>query len=352
MARRRKPSTREPLMTSETHAALSAAGRLMLTVAISDYDHVRDFAGGVVRAEGIETNFLTLSIEEIFFRFTKFREWEVSEMSMGKYVSLRSQGDTSLSAIPVFPSRVFRHSSIYVRRDGPVRVPADLKGRKVGVPEWAQTAAVYSRGALIHQYGLALQDIDWVQAGVNQPGRAEKVKLNLPAGTRYTAVPDKSLDAMLLAGELDAVLTAHPPDSFEHGDPRIVRLFPDYRTVEEAYWRDTGIFPIMHVVAIRSDVLARHPWVAMNLFNAFEEAKRRSVARALEVTATRFPVPWIYDLAAKAQAQFGELFPYGVEPNRVTLEAFLQYAFEQGVCHRRLAVDELFTEALAARFKV
>jgi len=339
-------------MTSETHAALSAAGRLMLTIAISDYDHVRDFAGGVVRAEGIEANFLTLSIEEIFFRFTKFREWEVSEMSMGKYVSLRSQDDTSLSAIPVFPSRVFRHSSIYVRRDGPVRVPADLKGRKVGVPEWAQTAAVYSRGALIHQYGVALQDIDWVQAGVNQPGRAEKVRLNLPAGTRYTAVPDKSLDAMLLAGELDAVLTAHPPDSFEHGDPRIVRLFPDYRTVEEAYWRDTGIFPIMHVVAIRSDVLARHPWVAMNLFNAFEAAKQRCVARALEVTATRFPVPWIYDLAAKAQAQFGELFPYGVEPNRVTLEAFLQYAFEQGVCHRRLAVDELFPEALAARFKV
>ncbi|MBI3515634.1 MAG: 4,5-dihydroxyphthalate decarboxylase [Proteobacteria bacterium] len=339
-------------MTAETPAALSAAGRLMLTIAISDYDHVRDFASGRVRAEGIDTTFLTLTIEEIFFRFVKFREWAVSEMSMGKYVALRSQGDTSLTAIPVFPSRVFRHSSIYVRRDGAVRAPADLKGRKIGVPEWAQTAAVYSRGALIHQYGLKLQDIDWYQAGVNEPGRTEKVKLNLPAGTRYTAVPGKSLDAMLLAGELDAILTAHPPASFERGDPKIVRLFEDYRAVEEAYWRDTGIFPIMHVVAIRSDVLAPHPWIAVNLFNAFEEAKRRSVARALEVTATRFPVPWIYDLAAKAQAQFGELFPYGVEPNRPTLEAFLQYAFEQGVCHRRLAVDELFADALASRFKV
>jgi 4,5-dihydroxyphthalate decarboxylase len=339
-------------MTSETRSALSAAGRLMLTIAISDYDHVRDFAAGVVRADGIEANFLTLSIEEIFFRFTKFREWDVSEMSMGKYVALRSQDDTSLSAIPVFPSRVFRHSSIYVRRDGPVRAPADLKGRKVGVPEWAQTAAVYSRGALVHQYGVALQDVDWYQAGVNQPGRVEKVRLKLPTGTRYTAVPDKSLNAMLLAGELDAVLTAHPPDAFEHGDARIVRLFEDYRAVEEAYWRDTGIFPIMHVVAIRSELLARHPWVAMNLFKAFEEAKRRSVARALEVTATRFPVPWIYDLAAKAEAQFGELFPYGVEPNRPTLEAFLQYAVEQGVCHRRLSVDELFPETLEARFRV
>jgi 4,5-dihydroxyphthalate decarboxylase len=339
-------------MTSDTPTALSAAGRLILTVAISDYDHVRDFASGAVRADGIDTNFLTLSIEEIFFRFTKFREWDVSEMSMGKYVALRSQDDRSLSAIPVFPSRVFRHSSIYVRRDGPVSVPADLKGRRIGLPEWAQTAAVYSRGALMHQYGLALQDIEWIQAGVNQPGRTEKVKLNLPAGTRYTAMPDKSLDAMLLAGEIDAILTAHPPDSFERGDRRIARLFEDYRTVEEAYWRDTGIFPIMHVVAVRSDVLARHPWVAMNLFKAFEEAKRRSVARALEVTATRFPVPWIYDIAAKAQAQFGELFPYGVAPNRKTLDAFLQYAFEQGVCHRRLAVDELFPEALATSFKV
>jgi 4,5-dihydroxyphthalate decarboxylase len=329
-----------------------SAGRLLLTIAISDYDHVRDFASGAVRAEGIEATFLTLTIEEIFFRFTKFREWDVSEMSMGKYVALLSQGDRSLSAIPVFPSRVFRHSSIYVRRDGPVRAPADLKGRKVGLPEWAQTAAVYSRGALMHQYGLRLQDIDWYQAGVNQPGRAEKVALELPAGTRLTALPHKTLDAMLLAGELDAVLTAHPPDAFERGDPRIVRLFEDYRTVEEAYWRDTGIFPIMHVVALRSELLARHPWIAVNLFKAFETAKQRSVARALEVTATRFPVPWIYDTAAKAQASFGELFPYGIEPNRRTLDAFLGYAFEQGVCQRRLAVEELFPAALATAFKV
>ena len=337
-------------MSDDVATPTDASGRLLLTVAISDYDHVRDFASGAVAADGIAANFLTLTIEEIFFRFTRFREWDVSEMSMGKYVSLRSQGDTSLSAIPVFPSRVFRHSSIYVRRDGPVRVPADLKGRRVGVPEWAQTAAVYSRGALMHQYGLKLQDIDWYQAGVNQPGRAEKVKLALPPGTRLTPRADASLDDMLLAGELDAVLSAHPPASVERGDPRIVRLFEDYRAVEEAYWRDTGIFPIMHVVAIRSALLARHPWIAGNLLKAFEEAKRRSVARALEITATRFPVPWIYDTAAKAQAQFGELFPYGVEPNRVTLEAFLAYAHEQGVCHRLVAVDELFPETVRAQF--
>jgi 4,5-dihydroxyphthalate decarboxylase len=338
-------------MSDPVPTPTDASGRLLLTIAISDYDHVRDFASGAVQADGIAANFLTLTIEEIFFRFTRFREWDVSEMSMGKYVALRSQGDASLTAIPVFPSRVFRHSSIYVRRDGPVRAPGDLKGRKIGVPEWAQTAAVYSRGALMHQYGLKLQDVDWYQAGVNQPGRAEKVKLALPAGTRLTPVPDKSLDGMLLAGELDAVLSAHPPDSVERGDPRVVRLFEDYRAVEEAYWRDTGIFPIMHVVAIRSALLSQHPWVAGNLFKAFETAKRRSVARALEITATRFPVPWVYDTAAKAQAQFGELFPYGVEPNRVTLEAFLAYAHEQGVCHRLVGIDELFPETVRAQFR-
>ena len=271
---------------------------------------------------------------------------------MGKYVALRSQGDTSLAAIPVFPSRVFRHSSIYVRRDGKVHEPKDLVGRRVGIPEWAQTAAVYSRGALMHQFGLKLQDIDWYQAGVNEPGRSEKVKLSLPAGTRLTPLPDKTLNDMLLAGELDAVLSAHAPDCVERGDPRVVRLFEDYRAVEHEYWRATGIFPIMHVVALKADTVARHPWIAVNLFKAFEEAKRRSVARALEITASRFPVPWIYDVAAKAAAEFGELFPYGIEPNRKTLEAFLGYAFEQGVCQRRLAPEELFPPALASSFKV
>ena len=328
------------------------ATELALTIAISDYDHVRDFATGLVRARGIETNFLTLPVEEIFFRFTKFREWDVSEMSFAKYAALRAQDDTSLSAIPVFPSRLFRHSSIYVRREGLVRVPADLRGRKVGLPEWAQTAAVWSRGALIHQYGVALEDIDWYQAGVNEPGRAEKVALALPAGVRLTPVPEKSLDGMLLAGELDAVLSAHPPLAFERGDRRVRRLFEDYRAVEEAYFRATGIFPIMHVVAIKSELLDRHPWVAMNLFQAFEEAKRRSVARALEITATRFPVPWIYDVAATAQAEFGELFPYGIDGNRKTLGAFLGYAAEQGVCRRRVGIEELFPASLGDRFKV
>jgi 4,5-dihydroxyphthalate decarboxylase len=327
--------------------------RVALTLAMSDYDHVRDLAAGVVRAEGIDLTWLTLTIEEIFYRFTRFREWDVSEMSMAKYAALTAAGDGALTAIPVFPSRVFRHSAIYVRRGAGVTAPVDLAGRRVGVPEWAQTAGIYTRGALVHQYGLRLEDVEWVQAGVNEPGRTEKVALALPPGVRLTPVADRTLDGMLRAGELDAAISAHPPASFSAGHPAVARLFPDPVPVETEYWRKTGVFPIMHVVAIRRDVFDRHPWIAMNLCTAFEEAKRRSVARTLDVTAARFPVPWGYAHAAAARALFGgDPFPYGVEANRPTLEAFLGFAHEQGVCRRRLAVEELFPREVRSRFRV
>jgi 4,5-dihydroxyphthalate decarboxylase len=334
-------------------AARATLRKVPLTLAISDYDHVHDLTSGAVQAEGIALTRLNLSVEEIFYRFTRFREWDVSELSMGKYVALLAQDDDSLTAIPVFPSRVFRHSSLYVRRGGPVSRPQDLAGKRVGVPEWSQTATIYVRGFLMHQYGLRLQDIDWVQAGVNQPGRVEKVALSLPAGVRLTHVPDKTLDGMLRAGELDCIMSAHAPASFAQRHPEIVRLFSDAATVELAHWRETSIFPIMHTVAIKRAVLRRHPWVGMNLFTAFEEAKRRSLARALETTASRFPIPWGVEYAFQTREQFGDDFwPYGVEPNRKTLEAFLQFAYEQGVCRRPLTCDELFPEGVRSHFKI
>jgi 4,5-dihydroxyphthalate decarboxylase len=325
--------------------------RLRLTLAIGDYDHTRDLALGAVRPDGIELIHLALPVEEIFFRFTKYREWDVSEMSFGKVVSLASQDDRSLVALPVFPSRVFRLSSIYIRGDGPVRSPGDLAGKRIGVPEWAQTAAIYTRGYLAHELGLALADIEWVQAGLNEAGRVEKVALKLPPGIRLRPVRDATLNAMLLGGELDAVLSARPPRGFAEG--RITRLYPDYREPEEAYFRKTGVFPIMHVVALRRDVFERDPWVAMNLFKAFEEAKRRSLARLADVTASHAPLAWIGDYSARIQRLFGDdPWPYGAEANRPTLEAFLEFAFEQGVCHRRLAVDELFPAELATSYRV
>jgi 4,5-dihydroxyphthalate decarboxylase len=316
---------------------------LQLTLAINDYDHVRDLASGRVRPEGIDLRCLTLSVEEIFYRFTAFREWEVSELSLAKYTSLIASGDSSLTAIPVFPSRVFRHSSIYVLEDGPIRRPADLRGARVGLPEWVVTAGVYARAALAHEYDIPLDTIRWYQAGLEEPGREELVSPSLPPGISMTPVPDRTLQDMLLAGELDAIIAPRPPARFWDPESGIVRLFRDFKTVEADAFRATGIFPIMHVVAIRRDVFDANPWIAPNLLAAFDAAMRRSFERLADVSASMLPIPWSFDCLPQARALLGDdPWPYGVAPNRTTLSAFLTFAFEQGVCARRLEPEDLF----------
>ena len=327
--------------------------KLSLTMALSDYDHTRDLTSGRVPVEGISLTALDFQVEEIFYRSLKFHEFDVCELSFGKYISLISQGDTTFSAIPVFPSRMFRHSSGYVLRDGPIKTVEDLRGKKVGLPEWAQTAAIYSRAFLEQQYGLKLTDIHWVQAGANEAGREEKVELRLPAGVTVERPRGKSLNEMLLSGEIAAVFSAHPPAAFEAGDPRVVRLLKDYQSVEQAYFEATRVFPIMHVLAIKRPILERNPWVARNLFQAFEAAKERSLARAAEATASRFPIPWSFYYFERAQELFGkDPFPYGVEPNRVTLDAFATFAHAQGVAHRRVDLAEPFWETMSGSFRV
>jgi 4,5-dihydroxyphthalate decarboxylase len=326
---------------------------LQLTLAINDYDHVRDLVSGAVAVEGIDLTCLSFSVEEIFFRFARHREWEISEFSFAKYCSLRASGDEGIIAIPVFPSRSFRHSAIFVAAGGPIDDPAALAGGRIGVPEWTQTATVYARGLLEHQYGVKVADVEWFQAGTNEPGRIEGIALSPPPGISLTAVPEKTLNEMLLAGELDAVIAAHPPAAFEDGSGGVVRLFGDYRAVEEAYYRETGIFPIMHVIALRADVVAAHPWVAGNLYGAFVEAKRRGLERALDANAPRYPIPWSFANAEHAAEIFGEDFwPYGLEPNRPTIQGFLDYCFEQGVTARKLAPEELFVPAVLETFRI
>src|SRR5712692_3515662 len=236
---------------------------LPLSLALNPYDHVRD-----LRPQGIELVTLELPIEEIFFRFAKFREWDVSEMSFGKVVSMMSEERPEIIALPVFLSRVFRHSAIYLGKNSNLRTPKDLEGGRLGIPEWAQTAGIYVRGMLAHEYGVDLARISWFQAGLREPGRVEKVELKLPQGVRIAALPDRTLVDMLAKGELDAVISARALDA--------PRLFEDYRAAEAEYWRKTRILPIMHVLALRREVYERDRWIAMNLYQAFAEAKRAS----------------------------------------------------------------------------
>ena len=313
---------------------------LPLSLAINAYDHVRD-----LRPKGIDLTLLELPIEEIFFRFTKFQEWHASEMSFGKVASLASRDDSPIVVLPVFLSRVFRHSAIYVRPNGPIKTPKDLEGKRVGIPEWAQTAGIYIRGTLQHEYGVDLARIQWFQAGVHQPGRVEKVALNLPAGVSIKPAPDKSLSQMIASGELDAVISARAVDA--------PRLFPNYREVEREYFAKTRIYPIMHVLVLRKDIYERDRWVARNLMDAFEEAKNRSMERVSEFGLSHLPMPWVPDHTRQWRELAGEDFwPYGIEPNRPTLSAYLQYAYEQGVATRPLKVDDLFVPETREKFKI
>jgi 4,5-dihydroxyphthalate decarboxylase len=311
---------------------------LPLSLAIAPYEHARD-----LRPRGIDLVTLELSVEEIFYRFTRFREWDASEMSFAKVTALVSEDKPDIVALPVFPSRVFRHSAIYAG-DG-VKKPKDLEGRRVGIPEWAQTAGIYVRGMLAEEYGVDLSKIDWHQAGVHQPGRVEKIELKLPKGIRITRHADKTLAGMLAAGELDAVISARSVPC--------PRLFEDSQRLELEYFKKTRIFPIMHVVVLRRQVYERDRWVAMNLFTAFEESKRASMKRLADIGASQVPLPWIPEQVRAWQAIAGDdYWPYGVEPSRPTLEAFFRWSYEQGVARRLLKMEDVFAPETREQFKI
>ncbi len=332
-----------PLPLPQPTATVTIVKRIPLTIAISYYDHFRDFRSGDVQATGIDPLWLNLDLHEIFARFAAGREWHVSEMSFAKFTALATSPGADVIALPVFASRVFRLSSFYVNKSKGIRGAGDLKGKRVGLPEWAQTAAVYSRGWLEHEAKVPLNSIEWVQAGIETAGRTEKVDLDLPKGLVLRREPGKTLNDMLVSGEVDAVMTASAPSSFEKGHSAVARMFPDYREREAEYFARTRIYPIMHVIAMRKDVLGEHPWLARNLCLAFEESKNRSLERLREAGVSRYPVPWMSHYIAELEEQFGhDIFPFGIEANRPTLAAFLQYCHEQGIAKRLAKPEEIF----------
>jgi 4,5-dihydroxyphthalate decarboxylase len=328
-------------------------GRVRLTIATADYDHFRDFRLGTVQAEGIEHTWLTLGHHEIFARFTFNREWDVSELSFAKFMAQVTREDSDVIGLPVVCSRLFRFSSFYVNRRSRIRTAKDLKGKTVGSPEWAHTAAVYMRGWLNDEHGVGLKDVHWVQAGANEPGRVEKVELSLPDGVELTRIADKSLSDMLANGEIDCALIARPPDCFRQGHPDVERLFPNYWDMEEQYYATHKVWPIMHIIAVQKRVLDAHPWAARNLFNAFAESKRRSLERLLDPAVSRYPLPWLPTYARKMRDLFdGDPFPFGIEENRPTLTQFMRYTYEQGIAHRHVQPEEIFPKGVMTSVKV
>jgi 4,5-dihydroxyphthalate decarboxylase len=327
--------------------------QLKLAIATTDYDHFRDFRLGLIRAEGIEHTWLTLGHHEIFARFTFNREWEVSELSFAKAVAQLTREHSDIIGLPVVCSRLFRFSSFYVNKKSKIRVARDLRGKTIGSPEWAHTAAVYMRGWLNDEHGVGLKDIHWYQAGADEAGRIEKVELQLPEGVKLTRVSDKSLSELLASGGIDCALIARPPDCFRHAHPDVERLFPNYWEMEEDYYRRTKVWPIMHIIVMQKRVLDENPWVARNLFNAFVESKRRSLERLLDPAVSRYPLPWLPAYARRMRDMFdGDPFPYGIEENRPTIEQFMRYTYEQGIAKRHARPEEIFPKGIMTLVRV
>jgi 4,5-dihydroxyphthalate decarboxylase len=328
--------------------------RLKLTFACWNYDRTRALADGRVRPEGIELNYLDLPVEETFFRMLRHREFDVAEMSLSSYVVSLFRKPQPFIAIPVFPSRLFRHSSIYVNAASGIKAPKDLIGKRVGNPEYQMTAPVWIRGILADHYAVPVKSVTYCSGGEEEPNRPEKLKLDLPADIRIEHIGAKqTLSAMLASGEIDALYTARMPSSFVKGDGRVKRLFENYVDVEKQYFRETGIFPIMHTVVIRRDVYEKHRWIAQSLTKALTAAQRETYADLYQTAALKVMLPWLIAHVEDTRREMGpDFWPYGLEANRKTLATFLRYSHEQGLSKRLLQPEELFASEALESFKI
>ncbi len=309
---------------------------------------------GSVRPDGIDLNYLDMPVEETFFRMLRHREFEVAEMSLSSYVVSLFTPERPFVAIPAFPSRSFRHSCVYVNAHAGIGGPRDLIGRRVGTPEYQMTAAVWIRGILADRHGVPVGGVTYCTGGEEQPGRPEKLALEVPATIRVERIgPAQTLSRMLLDGEIDALYAARMPSSFAAGGGRVRRLFENYPEVERRYFRETGIFPIMHTVVIRRDVYESQRWVAQSMQKAFVEAKRRAGEDLGETAALKTMLPWLTAHLEDARRELGDdYWPYGLEPNRGALETFLRYHHEQGLSKRLLTPDELFAPESLESFAI
>ena len=318
--------------------------KLQLTMACWDYDRTRPLMDGRVQPEGIDPNIIVLRPREIFPRMLEHQEFHASEMSLASYVTLKARGQCPFVAIPVMLSKVFRHDCIYVRTDAGIKEPADLRGKRIGVTQYSATAVVFLKGLLQHDYGVLPEEMTWFMGGLDSPAPRPLVPLNLPDKIRLEFIPaGETLEGMLGAGELDALFAMYIPNPFLEGSPRIARLFPNFKELEQEYYQRTRIFPIMHTVVLREEVHQEHPWVARSLYKAFGEARDLAVDGLYDTDALRVSLPFLIDHIEETWRVFGkDYWSYGVESNRPTLEAIAQYVVDQGLAPRVISPEELF----------
>ncbi len=317
--------------------------KLSLSVAIGDYDRVRPLIDGRVGIDGVDPVFMLLEPEEIFFRAFRQADFDICELSLSSFAVKTAAGDCPYVGVPVFPSRAFRHTSIYVRTDR-IRTPADLRGKRVGVPEYQLTANVWARAILEQEHGVSPADVTWVRGGYEQAGRVEKITLDLPPSVRLeNAPPGKTISAMLAEGSLDAVIGPRAPSCFERGHPDIGWLFQDPTAAAATWFRKTRIFPIMHLVGIRRTLAEQYPFLPAAVAKAFGAAKSVAMANLTDTSATKVTLPFVEEQLRAARALMGEDFwSYGLPANRHVLEAFLRAHHAQGLSSRPLAAEELF----------
>jgi 4,5-dihydroxyphthalate decarboxylase len=328
--------------------------KLPLSLAVCDYDRSKALFLGRVQIEGCEVMAFPVNAEEAFHRAFKYQEFDVTELSLSSHTLTTSRGENQYIGIPAFVSRVFRHSGIYIRTDRGIRKPEDLKGKRVGVPEYQITANVWMRGMLADDYGVKPEDIHWRRGGIEEPGRGERAPIKLPENVDLQQIPDdKTLSAMLAAGEIDAMLSARAPSCFERGAPDVGRLFPEFRSVEQDYYRRTGLFPIMHLIGIRKALVEKHPWLPVNVYKAFLAAKKIAVQELGEIGALLIHLPWVVDHYNETRRIMGDdYWPYGLHENLKTLETFTRYSYQQGLSSRKVAPEELFARSTFELSKV
>lgn len=333
--------------------------KLNLSFACWDYDRTRALQDGRVAIEGIDLNYLNLPVEETFYRQARFQEFDISEMSLSSYcvglARAKAAGVPSpFVALPIFPSRFFRHSCIYVNADAGINEAKDLIGKRIASPEYQMTAPVWIRGILQDHYGVPVTGQDFWYGGEEETGRIEKLKLQLPDNIRVQPIrDDQTLTSMLHSGEIAALYTARMPSSFLKGDGKVKRLFENYPEVELDYYRKTKIFPIMHTVVIKRSVYDANRWIAQSLTKAFMSAQQITYADLHETAALKTMLPWLMAHVEATKRELGDdWWSYGVDKNKHVLETFLRYHHEQGLSPAKLTIDDLFAPESLESFKI